>query len=53
MEHPEEQERRPDPELMSDEEVVREALRMLHELDDTPAQQMTALFYQHWFEQLS
>jgi hypothetical protein len=53
MEHPEEQERRPDPELMSDEEVIREALRMLHELDDTPAQQMTALFYQHWFEQLS
>lgn len=53
MEHPEEQERRPDPEPVSDEEVIRDALRMLHELDDTPAQQMTALFYQHWFEQLS
>jgi hypothetical protein len=29
------------------------ALQMLHELDDTPPQQMTALFYQHWFGQLS
>jgi hypothetical protein len=28
-------------------------LHLLHELDDTPPQQMTALFYQHWFEQLS
>ena len=53
MEHPEERERRPDPELASDEAVIREALHMLHELDDTPPQQMTALFYQHWFEQVS
>jgi hypothetical protein len=28
--------------------VIREALHLLHELDDTPPQQMTALFYQHW-----
>lgn len=53
MEHPEEPERRPDPELASDEAVIREALQLLHELDDTPPQQMTALFYRHWFEQLS
>lgn len=53
MEHPEEGESRPDPELASDEEVIRGALHMLHELDDTPPQQMTVLFYQHWFEQLS
>lgn len=53
MEHPEEREHRPDPEPASDEAVIREALRMLQELDDTPPQQMTALFYQHWFEQLS
>jgi len=53
MEHPEDRERRPDPELPSDGEVIREALQMLHELDDTPPQQMTALFYQQWFEQLS
>ena len=33
--------------------AVREALQLLHELDDTPSQQMTALFYRHWFEQLS
>jgi hypothetical protein len=42
MEHPEERERRPDPELASDEAVIREALHMLHELDDKPPQQMTA-----------
>jgi hypothetical protein len=53
MEHPEERERRPDPEPASDEAAIREALRMPHELDDTPHQQMTALFYQHWFEQPS
>jgi hypothetical protein len=53
MEHPEEGEYRPDPERAADEAVIREALRMLHEIDDTPQQQMTALFYQHWFEQLS
>jgi len=53
MEHPEEGERRPDPEMASDEVVIREALQMLRELDDTPPQQMTALFYEHWFEQLS
>jgi hypothetical protein len=53
MEHPEKRERRPDPELAPDEAVIREALQMLHELDETPPQQMTALFYQHWFEQLS
>lgn len=38
MEHPEEREHRPDPEPASDEAVIREALRMLHELDDTPQQ---------------
>jgi hypothetical protein len=53
MGNPEEQEHRSDPELASDEDVIHEALQMLHELDDTPPQQMTALFYQHWFEQLS
>jgi len=53
MENSEEQARRPDPELASDEAAIREALQMLHEIDDTPPQQMTALFYQHWFEQLS
>lgn len=53
MEHQEERERRPGPELAPDKAVIREALRMLHELDDTLPQQMTALFYQHWFEQLS
>jgi hypothetical protein len=52
-EHQEERERQPDPELASDEAVISEALHMLHELDDTPPQQMTALFYQHGFEQLS
>lgn len=35
------------------EAVVREAVQMLHELDNTPPQQMTPMFYQHWFEQLS
>lgn len=53
MENPEEREYRSVPELAADEAVIREALQMLHELDDTPPQQMTALFYQHWFEQLS
>ena len=53
MEHPEEREHQPDHEPASDEEVIRDALQMLHELDDTPPQQMTALFYQHWFEQLT
>lgn len=53
MGHPEERERRPDPEPGTDEAVISEALRLLHELDDTPPQQMTALFYQHGFEQLS
>lgn len=53
MEHPEERDRWSDPELASEDEVIREALQMLHELDDTPPQRMTALFYQHWFEQLS
>lgn len=48
MENSEEQARRPDPELASDEAAIREALQMLHEIDDTPPQQMTALFYQHW-----
>jgi hypothetical protein len=53
MENSEEREHRPVHELASDEAVIQEALQMLHELDDTPPQQMTALFYQHWFEQLS
>jgi hypothetical protein len=53
MENAEKREHRPDPEGAPDEAVIREALQMLHELDDTPPQQMTALFYQHWFEQLS
>lgn len=53
MENAEEREHRPNPEGTPDEAVIREALQMLHELDDTPPQQMTALFYQHWFEQLS
>lgn len=53
MENAKEPERRSDPEVASDEAVIRVALQMLHELDDTPPQQMTALFYQHWFEQLS
>jgi hypothetical protein len=41
------------PGLASDEAVIREALHLIHELDDTPPHQMTPLFYQHWFEQLS
>jgi hypothetical protein len=53
MEHSEKREHRTDPEPPSDEAAIREALRMLHGTDDTPQQQMTALFYQHWFEQLA
>ncbi|MET3948749.1 hypothetical protein ABIB49_003474 [Arthrobacter sp. UYCu512] len=53
MEDPEERGPQPESEPASDEEIIRGALQMLHELDDTPPQQMTALCYQHWFEQLS
>lgn len=36
----------------SDQEIIDEAIRLLAELDDTPLQQMTALYYQHGFEEL-
>lgn len=36
-----------------DETVIAEALQMLRQLDDTPLDQMNALFYQHWFEELN
>jgi hypothetical protein len=36
-----------------DETVIVEALQLLRELDDTPIDQMNALFYQHWFEELN
>lgn len=37
----------------SDEEVIGEALQLLHDLDNTPLSEMTPLFYQHGFEQLN
>lgn len=37
----------------SDEALIVEALQMLRELDDTPLDQMDALFYQHGFEELN
>jgi len=36
----------------SDQEIIEEAIRLLAELDDTPLQQMTALYYRHGFEEL-
>jgi len=36
----------------SDREVIDEAIRLLAELDDTPLNQMTSLYYQHGFEEL-
>lgn len=36
-----------------DEIVIVEALQLLRELDDTPIDQMNALFYQHGFEELN
>jgi hypothetical protein len=32
-------------------EVIKETVRMLPELDDTPLHQMTPLFYQHGYEE--
>lgn len=37
----------------TDEALIAEALQMLRQLDDTPPDQMNALFYQHWFEELN
>ena len=36
-----------------DEDTVLEILEMLKALDSTRPDQMTQLFYQHWFEQLN
>lgn len=35
------------------EDVVASAIRLLHDLDNTPPSEMTPLFYQHGFEELS
>lgn len=36
----------------SDQEVIKQAIRLLAELDDAPLNQMTPLYYQHGFEEL-
>lgn len=36
----------------SDQEVIEDVIRLLAELDDTPLNQMTPLYYQHGFEEL-
>lgn len=35
------------------EDIILEIVEMLKALDDTRPDQMTPLFYQHWFEQLN
>lgn len=37
---------------VNDREIIEEAIRLLAELDDTPLNQMTPLYYQHGFEEL-
>jgi hypothetical protein len=36
----------------NDREIIEDALRLLADLDDTPQDQMTPLYYQHAFEEL-
>lgn len=36
----------------NDQEVIEDAERLLRELDSTPQNQMTPLFYQHGYEEL-
>lgn len=36
-----------------DEEVIASAIRLLHDFDNTPLSDMTPLFYQHGFEELT
>jgi hypothetical protein len=45
--------RRPENRLAKDEDIILEIVEMLKALDDTRPDQMTPLFYQHWFEQLN
>lgn len=37
----------------SDEATIAEIIEMLNSLDNTSPNQMSPLFYQHWFEQLN
>ncbi|GAC1502162.1 MAG: hypothetical protein NVS2B15_24670 [Pseudarthrobacter sp.] len=36
----------------NDLEIIEDALRLLADLDDTPLDQMTPIYYQHAFEEL-
>jgi hypothetical protein len=36
----------------NDQEIIEDALRLLADLDDTPQDRMTPLYYQHAFEEL-
>jgi hypothetical protein len=37
----------------TDEETIAEIIELLKDLDNTSPNQMSPLFYQHWFEQLN
>lgn len=52
MEHPKDNESTPAAHDAADEEVISQALELLHDLDNTPLSEMSPLFYQHGFEQL-
>jgi len=42
-----------DPLLGGDDDVIADAIQLLHDFDNTPPSAMTPLFYQHGFEELS
>ncbi|MET3937123.1 hypothetical protein [Arthrobacter sp. OAP107] len=42
-----------DPRSVRDEDIIADAIQLLHDFDNTPPNAMTPLFYQHGFEELS